>query len=173
MQTKEQKKELVKNLTDQIKNSKATVFSDFKGLPVKDMTALRKELRERKANLQVIKKTLLNIALKNAGIDLGAKKIEGQVAIATSPEDEVSAAKIIAKTAKLNDNLKISGGLLGKKVLSIKEVASLAKLLSKEELLAKLVSVLNAPIAGIVNVLAGDIRSLVQVLKAIEKTKQS
>lgn len=171
MQTKEQKKKLVKELAEKLKDSKATVFSDYKGLSVKDMTALRAELREKGVSMQVLKKTLLTIALKDAGVELDATKFEGQIAVAVSPNDEVDAAKIIAKMAKANENLKISGGLLGKNILSEEEVQALAKLPSKEELLAKLVGTLKGPLSGLHSVLSGNLRGLVQVLKAVSEKK--
>lgn len=166
-QTKQQKAELIKELAEKLKVSKAVVFSDYKGLEVKDMTVLRKELRTAGVELKVLKKTLINIALKDAGIEMDAKKLEGQIAIAVSSGDEVAAAKIIAKMAKVNENLKIVGGILGTNELSADEVKALAKLPSKEELLAKLVGTLNAPVSGFVNVLAGNLRGLVNVLKAV------
>jgi len=133
--------------------------------------ALRKELMERKIDMKVLKKTLLSIALKDAGIEMDARKLEGQIAVAVSQEDEVEAAKIIAKVAKANKNLKIVGGLLGKEILSQEEVIALSKLPSKVELLGKLVGTLERPISGFVNVLAGNLRELVQVLKAVGESK--
>lgn len=171
MQTRSQKEELVKKLADKIKNSKAVVFSDFKGLSVKNMTILRRELNGKGVDFQVLKKTLLAIALKDAGVEMDTKKMEGQIAVAVSAGDEVEASKIIAKMAKANENLKIVGGILGKKILSQEEVTALSKLPSKEELLAKLVGTLNAPISGFANVLAGNLRGLVQVLKAVSESK--
>ena len=171
MQTRLQKEELVKSLAQKLKDSKAVVFSDFKGLAVKDMTVLRNELREKGIDFKVLKKTLISIALKDAGIEMDLKKMEGQIAVAVSQGDEVEAAKIIAKMAKVNENLKIAGGILGKKILSTEEVMALSKLPSKDELLAKLVGTLNAPVSGFVNVLAGNLRGLVQVLKAVSENK--
>lgn len=171
MQTKEQKKVIIAELAEKLKSSKAVVFSDYKGLMVKDMMALRGELRKEGVELKVAKKTLISLALKDAGIEVDAKKFEGQLAIAISSKDEVAAAKIMAKTAKANENLKIVGGILGIKELSTAEVNALAKIPSKEELLAKLVGSLNAPVSGFVNVLAGNIRGLVNVLDAIGKAK--
>jgi large subunit ribosomal protein L10 len=171
MQTKAQKKQLVEDLARKIKESKAVVFSDFKGLSVKDMTTLRKELKGKGVDFQVLKKTLLNIALKDAKIETDVKKMEGQIAVAVSAVDEIEAAKIIAKMAKANENLKIVGGLLGKQNLTKEEVVNLSKLPTKDELLAKLAATLNAPVSGFVNVLAGNLRGLVQVLKAIGDTK--
>lgn len=171
MQSKEQKRELVKDLAKKLKDSKAVVFSDYKGLPVKDMTVLRRELKASGIELKVLKKTLISLAMKDAGIEMNVKKLEGQIALAVSGKDEVVAAKIIAKAAKANENLKIVGGILGIKELSAAEVNALAKVLSKEELLAKLAGTLNAPVSGFVNVLAGNLRGLVQALKAISETR--
>jgi len=171
MQTKQQKEVIIRELAEKLKNSKAVVFSDYKGLKVKDMTVLRRDLRAEGVDLKVLKKTLINIALKDAGIEMDAKALEGQVAVAISSRDEVAAAKIIAKLAKVNENLKIVGGILGTKELSVAEVDALAKLPSKEELLAKLVGTLNAPVSGFVNVLAGNMRGFVTALQAIADKK--
>lgn len=171
MQSKDQKKEIVKDLAEKIKSSKAVVFTDFKGLKVKDLTKLKKELREAGVSFAVFKKTLISIALKVAKIDLDAKEMEGQIAVSVSSEDEVVAARIIEKFAKTRENLKVTGGILGTKAMSIEEVKALAKLPSKEELLAKLVGTLNAPISGFANVLAGNLRGLVQILKGISEAK--
>ena len=170
-QTKQQKDVIVKELAEKLKGSKAVVFSDYKGLKVKDMTLLRKELRAEGVSLNVVKKTLMDLALKDAGIEVDVKALEGQIAIAVSEKDEVAAAKIIAKLAKANENLKIVGGVLGTKELTVEEVNALAKLPSKEELLSKLVGTLNAPISGFVNVLAGNMRGFVTALQAIADKK--
>jgi large subunit ribosomal protein L10 len=170
MLTKQQKKELVIELSEKIKNSKSAVFVDFKGLKVKDVTDLKKELRKAGVEYIVVRKTLLDIALGNNKVEANVKGMEGQIAISIS-QDEVTAAKIIEKFAKTNENLKMLGGILGSQVMTEAEVKALAKTPSKEELLAKLVGTLNAPVSGFVNVLAGNIRGLVQVIKAIEEQK--
>jgi large subunit ribosomal protein L10 len=169
MQTREQKKQLVKDLAQKAKASKSVVFADFKGVKVKDLTELKKELRKENADFRVLKKTLINIAFKEAGIEVDTKEMEGQVAVSISESDEVAPAKIIDKFSKKNENLKILGGILDKKLMSIEEIKALAKLPSKEELLAKLVYTIKAPVSGLVNVCAGNLRGLVQVLKAISE----
>lgn len=171
MQTKAQKKSLIKDWSEKIKTAKAVVFSNFKGFPVKEMMALRRELQKNGVEMKVLKKTLMAIALKEAGVEVDAKKMEGQISIAVSQTDEIAAAKIVFQAAKANENLKIVGGLLNKKEMTAQEVNALATLPSKEELLAKLVGSLNAPISGFVNVLAGNLRGLVQALKAIGEGK--
>lgn len=171
MQTKAQKKSLIKDWSGKIKTAKAVVFSNFKGFPVKEMMALRKELRTAGVEMKVLKKTLMTIALKDAGLKVDAKKMEGQISIAVSQSDEIAAAKIIFQAAKTNENLKIVSGILNQKEMTVQEVNALATLPSKEELLAKLVGSINAPVSGLVNILAGNLRGLVQTLRAISESK--
>lgn len=172
MLTKNQKIELVKGLTEKIKDAKSAIFVDFKGLKVKDLTELKKSLRAEKVEYIVVRKTLLDIALKNAGIEgVSIKGMDGQVAISISNADEVAAAKIIDIFAKTNENIKFLGGILGNQILSAAQVKALAKIPSKEQLLGQLVGTLNAPISGFVNVLAGNLRGLVQVLNAVKEQK--
>jgi len=172
MLTKNQKIELVKDLTEKIKVAKSAVFVDFKGLKVKDATILKRSLREAGAQYMVVRKTLIDIALKNAGVE-GASiaSMEGQVAISLSNTDEVAAAKIIDTFAKTNENVKMLGGVLAAQLMDAAQVKALAKVPSKEQLLGQLVGTLNAPISGFVNVLAGNLRGLVGVLNAISKVK--
>ena len=173
MLTKQQKLELVKGLSEKIKASKSAVFVDYKGLKVKDATDLKKSLRKAGVDYVVVRKTLLDIALKNAGIEgASIKALDGQIALSLSNTDEISGAKIIDTFSKTNENVKMLGGVLGKQVMNAEEVKALAKIPSKEELLAKLVYTLNAPVSGFVNVLAGNLRGLVNVLKAVSDNKQ-
>lgn len=170
MLTKDQKRELVKNLAGQIKAAKSVVFADFRGLKVKDLSELKKELRKSDASFKVMKKTLMKIAFKNAGIDFDSKKLKGQIAVSLSP-DEVSAAKIIDTFSRKNENIKILGGIADAREMTASEIKALAKLPGREELLAKLVGTIKAPVSGFVNVMAGNLRGLVQVLKAVADSK--
>lgn len=172
MQNKQQKKTLVLEVAKKIKASKALVFASFKGVSVKDVTTVRKELTQSGSGWQVLKKTLLNIALKDAGISVDVRKLGGQIGVAFS-HDEVTAAKVLAQFAKANKTVPftIEGGALGVKELSIEEVKALAKLPSQDELRAQLVGTLQAPISSFVRVLSGNLSGLVQVLKAIEEKK--
>lgn len=172
MLTRSQKEDIVKDLTEQIKSSKAIVFADYRGVKTNDINELKSRLKKEGTNLQVIKKKLVEISLKNAQIEnVDVKSFEGQLAVSISDADEVAPAKVLSKFAKENENLKILGGVLGNKGMDAREVAALAKLPSKEELLAKLVGTLNAPVSGFVNVLAGNVRGLVNVVKAIADSK--
>lgn len=172
MLTKSQKIELVKDLSEKIKVAKSAVFVDYKGLKVKDSTELKKLLRASGVDYVVVRKTLLDIAMKNAGIvGVDTKTMEGQIALSLSNTDEIAGAKIIDTFGKKNENVKMVGGVLGTQVMNAAEVKALAKIPSKEELLGRLVGTLNAPVSGFVNVLAGNLRGLVQVLNAISENK--
>lgn len=171
MITKEQKKKIVQDLTQKFKDAKSVVFVDYKSTKVKNVTELKKQLREAGVEYLVSRKTLIDIALKEAGIETSVKKLDGQIAISFSNDDEVVAAKIIDKFSKTNENVKMLGGVLGSLIMSDKDVKALAKIPSKEELLAKMVGSIKAPISGFVNVLGGNLRGLVQALNAIKEQK--
>ncbi len=171
MQTRKQKELIAKELAEKLKEAKSVIFSDFKGMTMKDVTMLRKELRSESVSFKVVKKTLMDIALKNAGIKINVKDMQGQIAIAISAKDEVIAAKIINNFTKSNKNLKMTGGVLNGTMLSDKEAVALAQLPSKEELLAKFVGTINAPVSSFVRVLSGNISGFARVLKAIAEAK--
>ena len=161
MQTKQQKEVLVATVADKARNAKALVFADFKGLPVKSLTTLKRELRATHSEWLVLKKTLMNRALEQAGIHVDARVLGGQIAVIFS-SDEVSAAKVLAPFAKKNDKmLKIAGGALGTVALSVEEVQALAKL----------VGTLQAPIAGFVRTLSANVSGFVRVLQAVADQK--
>jgi len=171
--SKIQKNEIMRNLTERIKKSKSIVFAGFNALGVKENEALRAKLRETHGEYYVAKKTLLERALKEQGIEnLDTKSLAGKLAVIFSYEDEVSPAKAVDAFRKdKEDKIFFLGGILEGKLLSKTEVEALAKLPSKQELLSRLVGTLNAPVSGFVNVLAGNLRGLVTVLKAIEEKK--
>ncbi|MFA5155234.1 MAG: 50S ribosomal protein L10 [Patescibacteria group bacterium] len=171
---KNQKKDILDNLSAKIQKSKSMVFAGFNALGVKDNEALRAKLRDENNEYYVAKKTLLNKALKDNKLEINVRDFDGKVAAIFSYEDEVSPAKIIGnfrKDKEKENKIFFLGGILEGKLLSKAEVESLAKLPGKSELYAKLVGSLNAPISGFVNALAGNLRNLVNVLKAIEEKK--
>lgn len=144
----EQKKQAVAELTESMKNSVAGVVVDYKGINVADDTVLRKELREAGIKYSVVKNTLLGLAAKNVGLDDLDKVLEGTTAIAISPEDHTAAARILAKFADTHKNFSIKSGYLEGKVIDLATVESLAKLPTREILLATVCNAFNAPIAS-------------------------
>ena len=174
--TKLQKQEILRTLEVKIKKAKSIVFTEFNSLGVKDNEELRNSLREADSEYMVVKKTLLNLAFEKEEVEnLDVKSFEGKIAAVFGYKDEVAPAKIVdefqGKSEENKEKVKLVAGILENKFLNTEEVTALAKLPSKEELYAKIVGSLNAPISGFVNVMAGNIRGLVNVLKAIEEKK--
>jgi len=170
--TKQQKQEAIKILEEGIKGSKGVVFANFQGLDVPSMEELRRSCRENDIDILVAKKTLVKLALEKAGLkDVDTKTFEGGLATLMGRGDEVSSARTINDFAKSHDVVKIFGGILEGKFIDETGIKSLANLPSRDELLAKVVGSINAPVSGFVNVLAGNLRNLVYVLNAVKESK--
>ncbi len=171
--TKEQKRTILKELTEKIGKAKSIVFAKYSGLGVKDNEDLRSRLRQENNEYYVAKKTLFDLSLKDKGIaGLEVKKFEGQVAAIFGYSDEVSPAKIVGQFKKEKEGkIEFIGGILENKYINAQEVTNLSKLPSRKELYAQIVGSINAPVANFVNALAGNIRNLVQVLKAVSEKK--
>ncbi len=144
----EKKKQMVADLSQRIKNSCAGVVVDYKGINVEDDTKLRKELREAGVEYTVVKNSILGRAAQDAGLEGLDSVLEGTTAIATSAEDYVASARILQKYADQHDNFSLKTGYLDGEVISMEKLIALAKLPSREVLLATVCSVFNAPIAA-------------------------
>ena len=172
------KQAVVAQLKEQLESAKGVVLTSYKGLTVAQDTELRRELREAGVSYHVVKNTMLSIAAKEAGIEGIEEHLEGTTAFAFSTEDAVAPAKVICgfiKKNKLEDAevLTVKVGMVEGKVIGVDEVKALAALPSREELIAKLLGSMNAPISNTVNVLQGVIRNAVYVLDAIRSQKES
>lgn len=165
--SKEKKVDVVNQLTDLFKNAKSVVFADYKGVSVQDFATLRGKLREKDVVYKVAKKTLIKLAAEQAGFkDIPEEVFEGQVGAAFSQGDEVAAAKTLFEFSKDNENIKLLGALMEGRTLSKEETLQLAKIPGKEELLAKLVGSMQAPISGFHGTLHALMRNLVGVISA-------
>lgn len=151
---------------------KSLVFIDIKGLKVKELSLLKKRLKEVDANLQVIKKTLFNLICQEKGITVKPKELPGQLALVFGFGDEVMPAKMVRQFTESHTALKIVGGYFEQRSMSAIEMINIAQISSKQELLAQLVGSIAAPISGFANVLQGNIKGLVVALSAISKSKQ-
>lgn len=170
--TKLQKDEFIKQFTDSLAKAKSLVFVHFDGLKVKEIEELRKIFRKENVHYVVAKKTLLKKAFETAGVkNFDPATLEKEIGVAFGMTDEVAPARIIQKFSKDHEALKAFGGVLENSYVGKEKVIELASLPSREELLAKVVGSMNAPVSGFVNVLAGNLRNLVYVLSAIKDTK--
>ena len=171
--TKEQKADQIQALKNKLESNKVTVLAEFTGLSVADMTELRRKAREQNLSFQVVKNTLLTKAAEEAGVkDLNISKIARQIAISTSEDDEVAVSKLMYEFAKSKeDKFKIYLGVIENKVVSVETIIQLAQLPTREELLARVVGSLNAPISGFVRVLGGPLQGFYNVVKALQESK--
>ncbi len=169
----ERKQQIVKELSEKLNESVAGVIVEYKGITVEADTKLRKELREAGVDYRVVKNTLLKRAADEVGLGGFDSVLEGTTAIAIGG-DHTSAAKIIngyiEKTK--SKTFKIKAGYVEGKAISTNEVVALAKLPSKEVLVAQVLRGMNAPISGLAMVCSGLQRGLVVALNAIAE-KQS
>ncbi|MBI2624908.1 MAG: 50S ribosomal protein L10 [Candidatus Nealsonbacteria bacterium] len=136
-QTKEQKKKIIDKLKDKLERQKIVLLFDFKGLKVKDLSELKKKLKEVESELLVAKKTLLNLASKEKKFPLDTKKLEGQIAVIFGFKDQILPAKTAYQFSKTNDKLKILGGIFEGVLVEKERIIELAQLPSREELLAR------------------------------------
>ena len=149
----EKKQQQVAELKEKIAASVTGVIVDYKGITVADDTALRKELRENGVEYFVVKNTILSRAVEGTELEGIKSVLEGTTAIALSKEDYTAAARILCKFADDHENFKVKSGFLDGKVADVATITAIAKLPSKEVLLATVCNVLQAPIAAFARVL--------------------
>lgn len=169
--TRQQKEQLVEKVSEQLEKSKAVLLVNFTSLKVKEERALKKKLREQGIIFEVIKNSLFKIALKKAKISLDEALLDQPIALIWSADDEVMPAKITVGFAKEVERLKLVGGIIDQKFVDSDLIKQLAALPGKEELYVRLVGTLNAPMFRLVNVLQGNLRSLVFILDQYAKSK--
>ncbi len=144
----EKKQQQVAELKEKIAGAVTGIIVDYKGINVSDDTALRKELRENGVEYFVVKNTILGRAIDGTSVEGMKSVLEGTTALALSKEDYTAAARILCKFAEGHDNFKVKSGFLDGEVIDVATIESLAKLPTKEVLLATVCSAFQAPIAA-------------------------
>ncbi len=173
MGKREEKAQVVKELSQKLKENSSVIVTEYQGLTVADLSDLRAKLRAQKAEYTVVKNTLGKIVLKDTGLGSLSEFFRGPIAIAVQKGDPVAGAKALVDFAKDHAKLKIKAGLLGDKVLTSDEVKALAALPSHQVLVGKLLGTLQGPVYGLVNVMQGTIRKAVYALDAVRKQKEA
>jgi large subunit ribosomal protein L10 len=167
--TKARKDELVAQYVDLLNQSEAVFLTEYTGLDVKQMQALRLEVRKVDGTYRVTKNTLLKLALEESGMPIPADLMNGQIAAGFAKNEAPSLAKALTEFAKDEGMLVIKGGILGDELLSADQVDALAKLPSMDELRAQLLSLLQGPARNIAGTIAGSVRQVVNVVDAYSK----
>ncbi len=137
-----QKEQEVKELAAKLKEAKVVLLTDYRGITVSDVTKLRADLRETKAEYKVIKNNIIKRALDANGENELDSLLEGPTALVIGNEDYLEPSKVIYNFTKTNEYYKIKGGIIDGKVMTAEEIITLAKLPSRQELIAKLAGAL-------------------------------
>ncbi len=156
----------VQELKEMFEGSELVVAAEFRGLSVVQMNGLRAAIKKGDGNFRVAKNTLSRIAADQAGRPYLKSIIDGPIGFLTARGDPAAAAKSLVAYAEENRlEIKLMGGALGDETLDAARVEQLARLPSRDELLATLFAQMNAPVTGLVTVLSGTIRGLATVLQ--------
>ena len=167
----EDKKEVVAEVSARLANAQAVVLAEYRGLPVEDITVLRREARASGVYLRVLKNTLARRAVKGTPFEKLADQMVGPLAYGIS-DDPVAAAKVLHAYAKKNDKLVIKGGAMPNYVMSSKEVGNLATMPGREQLLSMLLGTMQAPIAKFVQTLNEVPSKFVRTVAAVRDQKE-
>lgn len=166
----EQKQAVVAEVAKEIVGAQAIILAENRGLPVADMTKLRAKARASGVYFRVVKNTLVRRAVADTPFAPLADKMSGPLAYGIG-SDPVAVAKVLSDFAKGNDKFVVTGGAMRGQVLSAKDVAALAALPSREELLATLLGTMQAPIAKFVRTLNEVPSKFVRGLAAVRDAK--
>jgi large subunit ribosomal protein L10 len=167
--TKERKEELVAQYSELLAQSRAIILTEYSGLSVKQMQALRAQVRQVDGAFYVTKNTLLKLALAEQDTRLPDDLLVGQLATGFAMNEVPSLAKALTNFAKDVEDLKIVGGLLDGELLTAAQIKELADLPSLDELRAQIIGMIQGPARNLVGVVAGGVRQVVNVLDAYAK----
>ncbi len=166
-----EKEQIIQELSQRLAETPAAFLADYRGINVEQATALRRELTQAGVEYRVVKNNLLKLAAQGTATEGLQDFCAGPTAIAIAGDDPVAPAKILSKFAKDVEAFELKAGVLSGKILSVADISALAELPSHEELLAKALSSMNAPVSNFVGTMAAIPRSLVQVINAIGQAK--
>ncbi|MEA5002194.1 MAG: 50S ribosomal protein L10 [Christensenella sp.] len=168
----QEKQAAVADVVDKMKRAQCMVVLDYRGLTVEEVTSLRNQFREVGVEYKVIKNNMLKRAADELNIEGVDEYFKGPSAVAFGYEDPVAPAKVLCKFVKGVNKTEIKGGILDGKVMDAAGINSLSKLPSKEELIAKMLGSLNAPVTNFALALQAIPRGLACALNAVVGQKQ-
>jgi large subunit ribosomal protein L10 len=164
---KEKKVKIVEDLQETFSKCNIGIMTDYRGLTTAQLNALRRKLREAKVEYKVVKNTLASIAAKNSGLEHTSDSFKGPMAVAFGYGEISDAAKVLTEFVRsTKSSMKIQGGFLTDRVLTAKEIETLARLPSRAVLISQVMAGMQSPIYRLVSVLAAPIRGIMGVLQA-------
>lgn len=164
--TRKQKEDILSSLKEKFGNAKSVAFGQYAGMSVEQLSNMRREMRASNVEFKIAKKTLLKLAAKEQGLELPDEIMEGTVGAVFSYDDAISGPKIIKTTSKKIDVLKLLGGIMDGAVLSVDEMTELASLPSREQLLAKFMMMMRAPLQSFHGSVSSPLSSFARGLSA-------
>jgi large subunit ribosomal protein L10 len=164
---------VVEEVTEKLRAASAVIVTEYRGMRVAQLHALRKQLKPAGGEFKVYKNTLASFAARNAGVDGLADLLNGPSAITFIDGDAAAVAKTLRDAAKANPLLVLKGGVIGGKVISAKDVEALAELPSREVLLAQLAGAFKAPATKMAGLLQALPRNFAYGLKALIEQKEA
>ncbi len=168
----DQKKAVISEVTEAIASAQAGVVAEYRGLNVAQITALRTEARNAGVWIRVVKNNLAKLVIKGSDFECLTNHFTGPVIFSTS-EDPVSVAKVMAGFAKDNEKLKITAGVMNGTFIDFTTIQSLSKLPSRNELIAKLMATIQAPVQKLVSTLNDVPSKCVRTLVAVAEAKDA
>ena len=168
--SKEKKEELVAHYKELVDDSTALILTSYSGVSVKELEAVRRNIRELGGEFHIVKNTLFALVMDKAGYSLPEETYVGTTAVGFTSEDVPAVAKAIVDLAREIETVKIKGGLIDKVAYDAGQIVTLADLPPLPVLRSQLLSVLQAPAGRIAMTLAGSIRQLVNVTIAYAET---
>jgi large subunit ribosomal protein L10 len=165
--SREKKAQVIDSLQELFSKCSVGILTDYRGLSTAEINDLRRKLRESGIDYKVVKNTLAQFAAKRAGMDELSGSFEGPLAIAFGYGEIPEPAKVLTdyiRTSK--SNLSVKGGFLGDRLLTLKDVETLATLPAREVLISQVMAGIQSPIVVLVNMLAAPLRGVMGVLQA-------
>ncbi len=164
--SREQKEKMVADYVEKMSRSGTLILTDYRGLSVAQITELRQTLRELNGEFQVVKNSLFERALGEAGVAIPTDQLQGPVAVGYCLGDAPPIAKALTDFAKQTEILAIKGAIVGSSILGPEGVKGLADLPPREVVLAQLLGSVQGPMSNLVGTITAPLRELVQVLQA-------
>lgn len=165
------KAKVVESLHNSLKGARSAFLIDFRGLKVVDATELRRRIKRARAGYKVVKNTLARRAFKDTALDQLSEQLRGTTAIAYSKDDPVALARLLTEFARSVPAIAFKAGLVEGRLVQADQIAEIALIPPREELIAKLLFLLNTPVSRLAAVLNAPLRNLASGLKQIAEKK--
>ena len=172
MLSRENKQQIINSLNDRFKSNPSIFVLEYKGLTVKELEKIRKELKSVSSEIKIVKNTLLRKASEDTEADQISDLFVGSTAIAFCTDESSAVAKVFVKSAKDYEQFSIKGGLLEGKKVDVTDIEQISKLPTRIELIAQFAGLLNSPMSGFLYSLQNMQSKLLHALYALKEKKE-